>query len=101
MIEEDTEPAQGYDQGLYYPICIGDVLVQTYRIEHKLGYGGCSTVWLARDIREQKDVALKVLIHGNSGENEYDMQKEIMRTVPGHLKYSHMSGHIFPYGPQR
>src|SRR5467141_597936 len=32
LLEEETEPAERYDLGLYYPICIGDVLVRTYRI---------------------------------------------------------------------
>ena len=67
LLEQYTEPAERYDLGLYYPICIGpicigDVLVQTYRIEHKLGHGGYSTVWLAHDIQKQKDVALKIMI---------------------------------------
>ena len=55
--------------------------LQTYRIEHKLGHGGFSTVWLARDIQEEKDVALKIMIPGNAGEDEYKMQTEILRTV--------------------
>jgi hypothetical protein len=55
-VEDYTEPVQLYDLGLFYPICIGEVLVQRYRIEHKLGQGGFSTVWLARDIQE-KNVA--------------------------------------------
>jgi serine/threonine protein kinase len=58
------------------------VLVQTYRIEHKLGHGCFSTIWLARDIQEEKDVALKIIISsGGVGEYEYKMQKEILRTV--------------------
>jgi serine/threonine protein kinase len=70
-----------YGRDLFYPICIGDVLVQTYRIEHKLGHGDFSTVWLARNIQEGKDVALKIIIPGHAGEYEYKMQKEILRTV--------------------
>jgi serine/threonine protein kinase len=54
------------------------VLIQTYRIEHKLGHGGFSTVWLARD---RKDVALKIMIPGKAGEDEYHMQNEIISTV--------------------
>ena len=30
-----------YESGLLYPICIGEVLKNTYRIEHKLGHGDC------------------------------------------------------------
>lgn len=34
---------------------IGDVLHERYQIVDKLGYGGYSTVWLARDV-QQKDL---------------------------------------------
>lgn len=33
-----------------YPVKIGDVLQNRYEIITKVGYGGCSTVWLARDL---------------------------------------------------
>jgi hypothetical protein len=34
------------------------------------------------DIKEEKDVALKIMtITGSKGEDEYSMQKEIIRTV--------------------
>jgi serine/threonine protein kinase len=61
------------------------VLEDTYRIEHKLGHGESSTVWLAHDIKRGKDVALKIMIAEykgeDEGEDEYRMQKEIIRTV--------------------
>ncbi|KAN0077553.1 Protein kinase-like domain containing protein [Elaphomyces granulatus] len=79
-VEDYTEPPQRYTAGLFYPICIGDVLLHTYRIVHKLGHGEFATVWLARDIKNEKDVTLKIMIRGN--EDEYNMQQEIMRTVP-------------------
>jgi serine/threonine protein kinase len=47
---------------------------------HKLGHSEFATVWLARDIQNEKDAALKIMIRGN--EDEYNMQKEIVRTVP-------------------
>jgi serine/threonine protein kinase len=59
--------------GLFYPICIGDVLLQTYRIVHKLGHGESSAVWLARDTQNENYVALKIMICGNEGEDEYNM----------------------------
>ena len=80
-VEECTEDRKDYHLGFYYPIRIGDVLNQTYRIEHKLGHGGFSTVWLARDIPGEKDVALKIIIPGKAGENEYNMQNEIISTM--------------------
>ena len=53
-----------YRPSPYYPICIGDILAHRYRIEHKLGPGCFSTVWVARDILKGKDVALKIMVSG-------------------------------------
>jgi serine/threonine protein kinase len=80
-VEECTEDHKDYHLGFYYPIRIGDVLNKTYRIEHKLGHGDLATVWLARDILGEKDVALKIIKPGNEGENEYNMQNEIISTM--------------------
>lgn len=33
----------------YYPVRIGDILNDKYRIISKLGYGAYSTVWLAKN----------------------------------------------------
>ncbi len=37
-------------------------LADTYRIERKLGSGGMATVYLGRDLRHDRDVAIKVLL---------------------------------------
>ena len=37
------------------------VLADRYRIERELGAGGMATVYLARDVRHDREVALKVL----------------------------------------
>src|ERR1700712_5562700 len=70
-IEDHSEPIERY-RGLsqYYPVCVGEVLVQRYRIEHKLGHGGFSTVWMAHDIFQGKNVALKICVAGKQGEHE-------------------------------
>lgn len=54
----------------FYPIRIGEVIDQTYRIDHKLGHGGFSTVWMAHDLKNRRDVALKIMAVGNSREYE-------------------------------
>ncbi|GLA68273.1 hypothetical protein AtubIFM55763_003342 [Aspergillus tubingensis] len=62
-VEEYAEPWEKYDpetQNAYYPICLGEILNERYLIEHKLGAGGFSTVWMALDLQENKDIAVKV-----------------------------------------
>ncbi|KAG5748888.1 hypothetical protein H9Q72_007232 [Fusarium xylarioides] len=80
-VEEVSENPQRYLEGLYYPICIGETLANQYRIEHKLGHGGFSTVWMAYDVLANKDVALKIMTPEESNEHEYKMQTEIARSI--------------------
>ena len=47
-IEEEHMPA--YEQGLFYPVQIGQVFNARYQILSKLGYGANSTVWFCRDL---------------------------------------------------
>jgi serine/threonine protein kinase len=59
----DTEDLERYAPGGFHPVHLGDVFDdERYRIVHKLGSGGFSTVWLARDEIEQKWVALKIVV---------------------------------------
>ncbi|KAG8670363.1 hypothetical protein FPOAC2_09717 [Fusarium poae] len=80
-VEYASEPLVRYELGLYYPVCIGEVLVNRYRVEHKLGHGGYSTVWMAHDMVTNEDVALKIMTPGPSGEREYTAQKTITSAV--------------------
>ena len=44
------ENVLNYRPGGYHPVALGDTLKDgRYKIRHKLGYGGFSTVWVARD----------------------------------------------------
>jgi serine/threonine-protein kinase len=40
---------------------LGAVLSDRYRIEREIGAGGMATVYLAHDLRHDRDVAIKVL----------------------------------------
>ena len=40
---------------------LADALRDRYRLERELGKGGMATVYLARDLKHDRDVALKVL----------------------------------------
>ena len=57
---EDVELMERYRPRGYYVVSIGDKLHDRYRVVHKLGHGGYSTTWLARDERSQKLAAIKV-----------------------------------------
>ncbi|PWY96163.1 serine protein kinase [Aspergillus sclerotioniger CBS 115572] len=59
----DAEPLDRYRRGGYHPIILGCVLGNgRYKILHKLGWGGYSTVWVARDQKEETYVAVKICI---------------------------------------
>lgn len=46
----DAESLHRYIEGGYHPISLGDYLKDgRYKVLHKLGWGGYSTVWAARD----------------------------------------------------
>ncbi|KAF5618706.1 CMGC kinase [Fusarium sp. NRRL 52700] len=80
-VEEASENLQRYVEGLYYPICIGETLANQYRVEHKLGHGGYSTVWMAYDTLGKKNVALKIMTPEGPNEHEYKIQTEIARDM--------------------
>lgn len=64
-LEEVVEPWYNYDiketSHVFYPICLAEVLNGRYLVENKMGSGGGSTVWMAHDLQETRDVALKVM----------------------------------------
>jgi serine/threonine-protein kinase SRPK3 len=48
----DAEPLHRYRVGGYHPIALGDLFKDgRYKVLHKLGWGGYSTVWAAKDLR--------------------------------------------------
>jgi serine/threonine-protein kinase SRPK3 len=48
----DQKRMSRYRPGGFHPICLGDTLNQRrYQVCHKLGWGGFSTVWLAKDAK--------------------------------------------------
>lgn len=56
-----------YQPGGLHPVQIQDCIEDRYLIIHKLGFGGSSTVWLARDNIKERYVALKFVTAKMSG----------------------------------
>ncbi|KAI1613673.1 non-specific serine/threonine protein kinase [Exophiala viscosa] len=69
QIEEETLPK--YSADTFYPIRLGDVLNDRYKVCVKLGYGMTATVWLARDLQAD----------ANSGNNKYVTIKVNVNTL--------------------
>ncbi len=69
MPVEDTENIERYEPGGYHPVHMGDRFGPhgRYQVVHKLGYGGHSTSWLARDETQGCYVALKIAIASDAG----------------------------------
>lgn len=51
LVEEEELP--NYHPDRFYPVRLGDVLHERYQILVKLGFGSCSTIWLARDLKSE------------------------------------------------
>jgi serine/threonine protein kinase len=63
----DCEEVEFYSKGGYHPTHIGDLFDNDrYHVVHKLGSGGFSTVWLARDSLLSRWVALKIVMADHS-----------------------------------
>lgn len=59
---DKVEDVEKYRKAGLHPLHLGDTVKDgRYCILHKLGFGGSSTVWLARDNHQDKLVSLKVL----------------------------------------
>lgn len=59
--DEEQEDVTQYRRGGYHPIQLGEILFSRYRIVRKIGWGHFSTVWLSRDLVDEKYVALKIV----------------------------------------
>lgn len=66
---DNVEYIENYQEGGFYPVHLGDTFQERYKIVHKLGFGGSSTVWLARDATTNTYVALKIVDADASSEN--------------------------------
>ncbi|KAK3900751.1 kinase-like domain-containing protein [Staphylotrichum tortipilum] len=77
-VEEETVP--DYKGERFYPVQLGQVFQSRYQVVAKLGYGTASTIWLCRDLTEDRYLALKVCIRGHDAttvDNEVAVSQHI------------------------
>ncbi|KAG6159647.1 hypothetical protein E4U50_007597 [Claviceps purpurea] len=99
--EVEFEDLTNYKQFGLHPVILGDVLPKPltcvsdvnkeprYRIMLKLGYGAFATVWLARDLVEERYVAVKVGLGSDKPlpDREAEILSHICKTGPGKHGY--------------
>ncbi|OCH94721.1 kinase-like protein [Obba rivulosa] len=85
------------ERGGFYPARLGETFEQgRFVITRKLGWGGFSSVWLAKDQKLQKSVAIKMLTAFGSREiqlgrmKEMEMLKKIASANPSHPGFRHV-----------
>ncbi|KAI0102125.1 kinase-like domain-containing protein [Nemania sp. FL0031] len=80
----DAEPLHRYRPGGYHPIHLGDKLKSgRYKILHKVGWGGYSTTWAARDEELQRYVAVKISVAEVNTNHEADIL-HLISSSPSH-----------------
>lgn len=77
----DVEDLEQYRIGGYHPTIIGDAFHDgRYEIINKLGFGGYSSIWLARDHHQEHYVSLKILAASQSAQCN---EAKILRLLSG------------------
>lgn len=75
-VDDELEKLQGFRPGGYHPVHLHDEFDDgRYRIIHKLGHGGFSTVWLCQDLKANPPayVAIKIILASESEKDNPDL----------------------------
>ncbi|KAF5321252.1 hypothetical protein D9619_001150 [Psilocybe cf. subviscida] len=57
-----SEPQSRYEPGGYHRVSVGELYNKRYEVVRQLGWGQYSTVWLVKDLRDNKLAAMKVMV---------------------------------------
>ncbi|CEL54595.1 serine/threonine kinase 23 [Rhizoctonia solani AG-1 IB] len=89
LMTEDEEDWEDYVKGGYHPVQIGDTFSDgRYTVVRKLGWGHFSTVWLAKDAKQSRHVALKVVKSApRYTETALDEIKLLQRLISGDVNH--------------
>ncbi|KAI8964297.1 kinase-like domain-containing protein [Daldinia sp. FL1419] len=73
-IAENIEDVEWYRPGGFYPLDVGEIIIDRFKVVHKLGNGGIATVWFCWDLQEEKWIALKINSASHSSDNCGDLR---------------------------
>ncbi|GLA26017.1 hypothetical protein AnigIFM63326_002811 [Aspergillus niger] len=81
--EEESLP--DYLKERYYPVSLGEVLNSRYQVITKLGFGASSTVWLCRDLHQDRHLILKVHVRSRRQLPEVQISKHLKALHENHV----------------
>lgn len=95
IMTEDEEDWEDYVKGGYHPVKLGDAFSDgRYIVVRKLGWGHFSTVWLAKDTKFNRHVALKVVKsaprYTETALDEIKLLQRIISSDPNHPGKRHV-----------
>ncbi|PSS25265.1 hypothetical protein M430DRAFT_47747 [Amorphotheca resinae ATCC 22711] len=73
--EEEREV--GFEK--FYPVTLGEVINEKYKVVAKLGFGSASTIWCCRNLATNKYAALKIYAYDLVAEDEIDNETAIYK----------------------
>ncbi|KAF8465285.1 kinase-like domain-containing protein [Kalaharituber pfeilii] len=86
--EVPAEDVEDYKPGGFHPLLLGERLENDrYEILHKLGFGAFGTVWLAKDMVNNRNVSIKVIVAQQSDEHssrELRILRHLSRSTRSH-----------------
>ncbi|KAG8625798.1 hypothetical protein KVT40_006199 [Elsinoe batatas] len=89
LVEEET--LRQYRADRYYPVNIGDVFRDQYKIIAKLGFGSASTVWLCKNQEDHGSyAALKVYVNSSKFHRELPIYEHISSLKSEHEGENHV-----------
>ena len=88
-VTAEEEDSEDYCKGGYHPVNVGETFKDgRYVVTRKLGWGHFSTVWLARDTKTGKHVALKVVRsaahYTETAVDEIKLLNKVVEANPNH-----------------
>ncbi|KAI0112396.1 CMGC protein kinase [Nemania sp. FL0031] len=63
----------------FYPMTLGEVIKEKYKVVAKLGFGSASTIWCCRNLATNTYVALKIYAHDLVAKDEIDNETTIYK----------------------